>query len=225
MKTLSIFIDESGDFGPYERHSPFYLFSLVFHDQSNSISNQIIKLEDSLEQMGLSRHQLLHAGPIIRNERTFNNLDITERRKLIGKAISFAKSTKISYTYFCVEKHTALSEIELVNQLSKKLKDFLSTNFKWLSSYQRIIVYYDNGQTDLTKIIVSVFNAILNNTVFRKVTPSEYRLFQIADLFCTLELVFKKSEMNTLSKSESIFFGTSKDMRKNYFKPIRKMLV
>ena len=33
MRELSIFVDESGDFGPYETHAPFYLFTLVFHDQ------------------------------------------------------------------------------------------------------------------------------------------------------------------------------------------------
>ena len=30
MADLSIFIDESGDFGPYEHHAPYYLIALVF---------------------------------------------------------------------------------------------------------------------------------------------------------------------------------------------------
>jgi hypothetical protein len=29
VRELSIFIDESGDFGPFEKHSPFYVLSLV----------------------------------------------------------------------------------------------------------------------------------------------------------------------------------------------------
>ena len=28
MSELSIFIDESGDFGPYEYHSPYYIISM-----------------------------------------------------------------------------------------------------------------------------------------------------------------------------------------------------
>lgn len=31
-KELSIFIDESGDFGKYDYQSPFYILTLVFHD-------------------------------------------------------------------------------------------------------------------------------------------------------------------------------------------------
>ncbi|MBE5763941.1 MAG: DUF3800 domain-containing protein [Clostridiales bacterium] len=34
MKELSIFVDESGDFDIESKHSPYYIFSLVFHDQS-----------------------------------------------------------------------------------------------------------------------------------------------------------------------------------------------
>lgn len=33
-KVLSIFIDESGDFGDYDYKSPFYILTLVLYDQS-----------------------------------------------------------------------------------------------------------------------------------------------------------------------------------------------
>ena len=37
MKELGIFIDESGDFGEYDYHSPWYIVTMVFHDQNVSI--------------------------------------------------------------------------------------------------------------------------------------------------------------------------------------------
>ena len=40
-KKLSIFIDESGDFGEYSPHSPYYLVTMVLHDQSINISEKI----------------------------------------------------------------------------------------------------------------------------------------------------------------------------------------
>ena len=45
MRELSIFIDESGDFGAYAPHSPYYIISLVFHDQDEDIQPAIDKLE------------------------------------------------------------------------------------------------------------------------------------------------------------------------------------
>ena len=43
MKELSIFIDESGDFGDYQEHAPYYIITMVFHDQSFSIEDAIAK--------------------------------------------------------------------------------------------------------------------------------------------------------------------------------------
>ena len=44
MKELSIFIDESGDFGNYSHHSPLYLVTLVIHEQSHDISKEVESL-------------------------------------------------------------------------------------------------------------------------------------------------------------------------------------
>lgn len=45
MKELSVFIDESGSFGEYDRQSPYYIITMVFHDQSININDSIVKLD------------------------------------------------------------------------------------------------------------------------------------------------------------------------------------
>ena len=67
MSELSIFIDESGDFGPYDYRSPYYIITMVFHDQSVDISTPITKLEADLSNRGFPNH-CVHTGPIIRRE-------------------------------------------------------------------------------------------------------------------------------------------------------------
>lgn len=78
MKELSIFVDESGDFGPYEKHSPFYIFSLIFHDQSNDIQAQIQRLREKLVSLGVDADHCIHTGPIIRREEEYQYLSIQE---------------------------------------------------------------------------------------------------------------------------------------------------
>ena len=129
MKELSVFIDESGDFGEYSPHSPYYIITMVFHNQDTSI-----------------------------NEALDHDVKI----------------------------------------------------------------YYDNGQVEVNKILSSVFHAMLPTVEFRKVTPSQYKLFQAADLFCTMHLLQLKLNSNQLSKSECAFFGNIRDLRKNYLKPLSK---
>ena len=48
MKELSVFIDESGDFGEITERPAYYLVTLVFHSQEQEISEQVRKLEDSI---------------------------------------------------------------------------------------------------------------------------------------------------------------------------------
>ena len=47
-RVLSIFIDESGDFGSFRQHSPYYLVTMILHDQNINISENIKALDNHL---------------------------------------------------------------------------------------------------------------------------------------------------------------------------------
>jgi len=51
---------------------------------------------------------------------------------------------------------------------------------------------------------------------------TDYKLFQVADLICTMELIKLKIENNAMSNSEKLFFGNIRDLKKNYLKPLEK---
>lgn len=52
MKELSIFVDESGDFGDYAEHSSYYIISMILHDQSIDITKDVDWLESKLADLG-----------------------------------------------------------------------------------------------------------------------------------------------------------------------------
>lgn len=56
----------------------------------------------------------------------------------------------------------------------------------------------------------------------KKVIPADYRLFQVADLICTLKLTELKANRHLLSKSEIYFFENERTLKKNYLKPFGK---
>lgn len=221
MKELSVFVDESGDFGPYEFHAPFYLVTLVLHDQSSDVMTQIDHFNRSLADIGLPEHTI-HAGPLIRREEVYFHMTIDERNKIFHRAFNFMRSVNISYKTFIVEKKHITDSLELVGILSKQLSSFLLANIAVFSEYDRVVIYYDNGQRELTKILISVFNSILGQVEYKQATPSNYRLFQVADIICTLELLAQKAELKTLSSSELGFFISGRELKKNYIKPLRK---
>ena len=52
--------------------------------------------------------------------------------------------------------------------------------------------------------------------------PHDYKLFQVADFICTMELIKLKLENNIFSKSEMSFFGCQRDLKQNYLKVLKK---
>ena len=90
MKELSVFIDESGDFGEITECPTYYLVALLFHDQKNLIDLNVKKLEDSTKNSGFD-FEYIHTGPVIRREDVFSGLSIDERRKLLFKMLNFGR--------------------------------------------------------------------------------------------------------------------------------------
>lgn len=103
MKELSIFVDESGDFGEYSAHSPFYVISLVLHDQGVDISSAIKALDSELEKMKVQDF-CIHTEPLIRKEESYSNMDANERRTVLTKLFYFATKIDIRFTTFVYEK-------------------------------------------------------------------------------------------------------------------------
>ena len=108
----------------------------------------------------------------------------------------------------------------LLQFATKSISKVLRDHAEYFESFDKIIVYYDNGQVELTKILTTLFNALLYNVEFRKVKPSDYKLFQVADLVCTLELLIEKASTSSFTSSESEFFHSERDFRREYYKYI-----
>lgn len=224
MKELSIFIDESGDFGEYDYRCPYYIIAMVMHEQSYDISTDLEKLERELDYIGYPNH-CVHAGPIIRQEQEYRFESMEVRQKIIKKMMSFLRQVDIKCKTIYIEKKHISDEVEAAGKLAKHLSRFLQDNMSMFASYDTVKVYYDNGQIELNKILSSVFNIFLDNVEFRKVIPSDYRLFQIADLVCTLQLLDLKCDNHVLSNSEKRFFENDRTLKKNYIKPLKQKML
>lgn len=221
MKELSVFIDESGDYGEYDYHSPYYIISMVFHDQAVDIEDAVRKLNQELSYMNLD-DLCIHTGPIIRMEEIYNVMTKKERRTILNKLVAFVRNVDIRYACFSVEKKHIDDAVGVISGLSKQIAGFIRDHYSELLTYDVVKVYYDNGQHEVTKMLASVFSALLPRVEFKRVMPVDYKLFQVADLMCTMQLIKMKLEGEGLSKSEMQFFGSVSDLKKNYLQRIEK---
>ena len=106
LEELSIFIDESGDFGKYKEYCPYYIVSLIFHEQKYSINDHVNRLNLSLEQMGLKNHTI-HTGPLIRKEKSYSDGTLQLRYNIFLSLVSW---TRLSSYLFTSYKHLVLGK-------------------------------------------------------------------------------------------------------------------
>ena len=221
MKELSIFIDESGDFGEITERPAYYLVTLLFHDHKNEIASNVKRLEDSTKNSGFD-FEYIHTGPVIRREDVFSGLSIDERRKLLFKMLNFIVGSPITYEMAVVNRKEAPDKISLSGRLGREISNVIVKHKAFFDGFGKIIVYYDNGQIELGAILNTVFSIHFSNVEFRKAEPQKYRLLQAADFICSMELLKIKKSENRLSKSEKQFFYKPQELKKTFFKAIDK---
>jgi hypothetical protein len=102
------------------------------------------------------------------------------------------------------------------------MSQFIRNNLEYFLSCDAVKIYYDNGQIEVSRILASVFSALIPNSQFRKVLPKDYKLFQVADLICSMELIRLKMENHQYSHSEELFFGKQYELKRNYLRIIQK---
>ena len=217
-KTLSILIDESGDFGSLDSKDPYYHVVMVIHEQQNDITEKVNSFSRSLNNRGYTNHYL-HVGPLIRREKPYLEFGREERRSLFNLLFQFTRRAPVKYIGVTMDKRKVSepSSIEYIDVLTKKIVAELRRHNDYFIGFDKIIVYYDYGQSELAKILVSVFNAMFVNVEFRKALPTDYILLQVADLICTVQMISVKQ---SLSRSEEDFFYSHRDFKKNILKTI-----
>ena len=220
-KVLSCFIDEAGDFGEYDHHSPYYIVSVVLHEQSDSISKKIADLDHLLKMRGFPNHAL-HTGPLIRRESDYEDLLMEDRKKLFNLLFRFARALPIRFFVAKVKKSECSDTDALESKLTRAITNEISKHDDYFRSFDKIIIYYDSGQKPLKRMLNIIFSSRFTNVEVRKVKPVDYRLFQVADLICTLEHIYEKITLGLFSNSEKEFFSKAHDFKKDYWRKMDK---
>lgn len=220
MKELSVFVDESGN---NRKDSRYYLLTLVFHNQDESIAGLINGYEDALAVNELNNVPL-HLGPLVRGNDAYTNMDVRTRRKYLSIFRSFTNKVPFAYHTFAYDKRRFSDDKSLFTTMRRDLVNFLFDHIDFFQSFSGTKIYYDNGQEEVTKVLHSGFEYALGkqSVIYRSGRPKDYRLQQIADYACGIELAALKYERGEQSRTESIFLGTRREFMKNFLKKLRK---
>lgn len=224
INELSIFIDEAGDIGTYNPEinpisDRYYLVTLVFHDQNQSIKSQAEFLKNRLAKDDFSA-EAIHSGPLIRKEPPFRDYHSEDVFQILRHMLHFLKKSPIHYCLILVDKTKYMTRENLEIAIITQIMSFIGMNYSWLSKFKTIKIYYDNGQKIVSESLKKTFFTEFNCQLYN-VKPEDYFLFQVADFICTFNLIEIKRQKGLMSKSETRIFSPKK-FKKMFFNEIEK---
>ena len=103
--------------------------------------------------------------------------------------LNFIASSPVTYEVAIVNRKEAPDKITLSGRLGREISNVIQKHKPFFDNYDKIIVYYDNGQIELGAILNTVFSIHFSNVEYRKAEPQKYRLLQAADFICSMELL------------------------------------
>ena len=220
MSEASIFLDEPGSDGMKDR---YYLLAIVLHNQADDIQKDIKLYEESLRARSLPDIPF-HASPLLNGHGNYEGMELADRKKLFSSFRVFFRHAPIRY--YCIKAKTAEydSAKALSAEMRKRIIDFIFDRLGFFQKFDIVKVYYDDGQKSIADAVRKALDYALSkeSVVYRKTVSEDYRIAQIADYVCTMELTALKyrDKMSTLTDEK--FFGSWSQFKKGILKEMEK---
>ena len=211
IKRLNIFIDESGDFGFVNGSSDLYAVSFTFHDSKDLIESELNYLNNKLDLIGYNG--MIHLAYLVAKRGDYSHFNLEKRKSIFWTIFYFSSKVKVKIRTAIIDKKYINKKYQLNVALAREISKVIDDNKEFLESYDKIVIYYDNGQETLGTIIDTLFSCFSN--VERRVSfdHTRKRLFQVSDMLTVIDkLEYKRKNNLAFTKSEKYFFN-GKDFR------------
>lgn len=211
IKRLNIFIDESGDFGFVKGSSDLYAVSFTLHESSDSIQNELKYLNEKLAS--LDYKGMIHLAYLVAKRGDYSHFDLEKRKSIFWSIFYFSNRVKVKLKTIIIDKKYINKKMQLNMALAREIGKFVNDNREYLESFDKIVIYYDNGQETLATILDTLFAA--NPKVERRIEfdHTKKRLFQVSDMLTVIDKMdYKRKNKIPFTKAEKYFF-TGKDFR------------
>ena len=225
-KTLSCFIDESGQEKRAGFDAKYYLLTLVLHDQDKPISDFIAAYEQDLVAQSLPDIPF-HMVDLLHGHGEYENIDFATRKKLYSRFAGFIRRLPIRYKTFAYKRAEFKDAFTLSARMRRDLVEFIFNNLEDFHAFDTIAVYYDGGQKSVLSAVRGAFDyALSSNTAeYKKLRYQERRLAQAADFFCSMELAARKYADKNESSTYLKMYGSRRAFNANHLKQVRRMSI
>lgn len=157
---------------------------------------------------------MIHMSDLIMHRGDYKNFDIRTRKSIFNYIYQFTRRISVRYYTIIIEKKYTDNSRVLRQQLASKINKLIKDNENYFKKFDKIVMYYDNGQETLGIILDSIFLQFEGFEHRIEFDHKEKRLFQISDMLTFIDKYDYKYKHNIpLTNGEKYFFSKD-DMRK-----------
>ena len=205
-RRLNIFIDESGDFGFVKGSSELYGVSFTIHESDNSIVDELEYLNNRLKKANYDG--MVHLADLVAKRGEYSHFKLEQRKNIFWAIFYFSKRVNVKIHTIIIDKRYKNSKVQLNRELATEINNFFGFISDYMNQFEKVVVYYDNGQEALGTIIDTLL--INKNNVEHRVdfNHKEKRLFQVSDMLTFIDkIVYKYKHNISLTRAEQYFFS------------------
>ena len=205
-RRLNIFIDESGDFGFVDGSSELYGVSFTIHESDNSIVDDLEYLNNRLKKAHYDG--MIHLADLVARRGDYAHFDLEQRKNIFWSIFYFSKRVKVKIHTIIVDKRYKNNKTQLNRELAIEINKFFESISDYMNEFEKVVIYYDNGQEALGAIIDTLL--ITKNNIEHRIefNHKEKRLFQVSDMLTVVDkIVYKHNNNMQMTKAEKYFFS------------------
>lgn len=150
-------------------------------------------------------------------------LGIEQRKAILAYFSSFVRKLPVSYITFVYRRSQFEDPARLMERTGRDISSAMVKHLGFFQSFDDVKVYYDNGQDIVKQALDRSVGKVLSKGVVRrrKTSMTDYRLEQVADYLCTIELGLAKYETKDDGETYNKFFGGIGSFKRNWLKQAR----
>ena len=199
---------------------------MVFHDQSDDISEHAFSYQQALKDRRLPDIPF-HASPLMSGNDEYASIGMDERKQLLAAFFVFTRKLPVTFRTFAYVKREFTDSKTLAARMRRDVVTFLFDHLESFQKFDIVKIYYDDGQKVVSNALREAVSYALSkeSVLFRKSNATDYRLSQVADFLCTIELTALKYEARETTLTDDKVFDMVGTFKGNYLKKLRRKLL
>ena len=196
----------------------------MFHEQDADLASAISAMEEDLKKKSLPNLPF-HASPLMYGKGPYKDLEMETRKRILASFEAFCRRAPFTCKSFSYRRSEVETPELFTARFKRDLVVFLTDNLGYFQAFDQVKIYYDNGQQMVTAALHSAIDFTLSKQaiLYKMAGAKDYRLSQVADCICTIQLTDIKFQRGELTETDAKIFGTNyAAFKKNHLSHIRK---